>query len=115
MSPVRASPSHEVGGDCFDVRQISPDAWSLVVTDVSGKGVSSALLAALLQGCFLLASNEKPDIEQMMSRINLFLNERTEGEKYATVFYCTVNAGRATVLGQCGPLHADSGARQRRI
>ena len=28
----------------------------------------------------------------MMSRINLFLNERTEGEKYATVFYCIVHA-----------------------
>jgi sigma-B regulation protein RsbU (phosphoserine phosphatase) len=99
--------SHEVGGDCFDVRQISPDAWSLVVTDVSGKGVSSALLAALLQGCFLLASNAQPDIEQMMSRINLFLNERTEGEKYATVFYCTVNAGGRLFwanAGHCTPI-----------
>ena len=84
-------PSHEVGGDCFDVRQIRPDMWAAVVTDVSGKGVSSALLAALLQGSFLLASDGTHDIEQMMSRINLFLNERTEGEKYATVFYCTLS------------------------
>lgn len=100
-------PSHEVGGDCFDVRQISPSVWSLVVTDVSGKGVSSALLAALLQGSFLLASDQELDIQQMMSRINLFLNERTEGEKYATVFYCTVS--REGVLrwanaGHCTPL-----------
>ena len=92
-------PSHEVGGDCFDVRQISPNAWSLVVTDVSGKGVSSALLAALLQGSFLLASDSETDIEQMMSRINLFLNERTEGEKYATVFYCTVKPTMACCAG----------------
>jgi phosphoserine phosphatase RsbU/P len=84
-------PSHEVGGDCFDVRQVHPDMWVAVVTDVSGKGVSSALLAALLQGSFLLSSDGAHDIEQMMSRINLFLNERTEGEKYATVFYCTLN------------------------
>lgn len=100
-------PSHEVGGDCFDVRQLSPDAWSLVVTDVSGKGVSSALLAALLQGSFLLASDSETDIEQMMSRINLFLNERTEGEKYATVFYCTVNRGgmlRWANAGHCTPI-----------
>lgn len=84
-------PSHEVGGDCFDVRQLSPNVWSFVVTDVSGKGVSSALLAALLQGSFLLASDSESDIEQMMHRINVFLYERTEGEKYATVFYATVN------------------------
>ena len=100
-------PSHEVGGDCFDVRQLSPDAWSLVVTDVSGKGVSSALLAALLQGSFLVASDPELDIEQMMSRINMFLNERTEGEKYATVFYCTVNNDgvvRWANAGHCTPM-----------
>lgn len=100
-------PSHEVGGDCFDVRQLSQNAWSLVVTDVSGKGVSSALLAALLQGSFLLASDSETDIEQMMSRINLFLNERTEGEKYATVFYCTVNRDglvRWANAGHCTPI-----------
>ncbi|HYP09462.1 MAG TPA: SpoIIE family protein phosphatase [Bryobacteraceae bacterium] len=100
-------PSHEVGGDCFDVRQISSGVWSLVVTDVSGKGVSSALLAALLQGSFLLASDQELDIQQMMSRINLFLNERTEGEKYATVFYCTVNREglvRWANAGHCTPL-----------
>lgn len=99
-------PSHEVGGDCFDVRQLSPSVWSFVVTDVSGKGVSSALLAALLQGSFLLASDSETDIQQMMSRINLFLNERTEGEKYATVFYCTVNRdgfARWANAGHCTP------------
>jgi serine phosphatase RsbU (regulator of sigma subunit) len=84
-------PSHEVGGDCFDLRQIDPNMWAAAVTDVSGKGVSSALLAALLQGSFLLASDGSHAIEQMMARINHFLNERTEGEKYATVFYCTVS------------------------
>jgi phosphoserine phosphatase RsbU/P len=84
-------PSHEVGGDCFDVRQIHPDMWAAVVTDISGKGVSSALLAALLQGSFLLASDGSHGIEQLMSRVNVFLNERTEGEKYATVFYCTLS------------------------
>ncbi len=49
-------PSTQVGGDYFDVRQISPDLWAAVVADVSGKGVSSALLASLLQGSFLMAS-----------------------------------------------------------
>jgi serine phosphatase RsbU (regulator of sigma subunit) len=89
-------PSHAVGGDCFDVRQIAPDTWSAVVTDVSGKGVSSALLAALLQGSFLNGLASPDDIEQAMVRINHFLYERTEGEKYATVFYCIL--GRDGVL-----------------
>jgi len=84
-------PSRQVGGDYFDVRQIAPDAYACVIADVSGKGVSAALLAALLQGAFLLASEGPIEIESLMSRVNRFLNERAKGEKYATVFYCTVH------------------------
>ena len=83
-------PSRQVGGDYFDVRQIAPDAFACVIADVSGKGVSAALLAALLQGAFLLASEGPVEIETLLSRVNRFLNERAKGEKYATVFYCTI-------------------------
>ena len=85
-------PSTQVGGDYFDVRQITPDIWAGVVADVSGKGVSSALLASLLQGSFLMASAETGHIESIMERLNAFLLERTGGEKYATVFYCTLDS-----------------------
>ncbi|HYL75916.1 MAG TPA: SpoIIE family protein phosphatase [Bryobacteraceae bacterium] len=83
--------SRQVGGDYFDVRQIAPDTFACVIADVSGKGVSAALLAALLQGAFLFASEGEVQIEQLMSRVNRFLIERAKGEKYATVFYCTLD------------------------
>ena len=82
-------PSTQVGGDYFDVRQVSPDLWAAVVADVSGKGVSSALLASLLQGSFLMAAGH---IESILDRLNTFLLERTRGEKYATLFYCTLDS-----------------------
>ena len=86
--------SRMVGGDYFDVRQVTPDCYAAVIADVSGKGVSAALLAALLQGAFLLASEGPAQIDQVMAHVNHFLSERTKGEKYATVFYCTVeNSG----------------------
>jgi sigma-B regulation protein RsbU (phosphoserine phosphatase) len=62
------------------------------VADVSGKGVSSALLASLLQGAFLLASDAPIEMADMMARVNRFLNDRTKGEKYATVFYCVLSS-----------------------
>jgi phosphoserine phosphatase RsbU/P len=82
--------SRQVGGDYFDIRQIGPDVYACVIADVSGKGMSAALLAALLQGAFLFASEGPVLIEDLMSRVNRFLNERAKGEKYATVFYCTI-------------------------
>ncbi len=84
-------PSTQVGGDYFDVRHVSPHLWAAVVADVSGKGVSSALLASLLQGTFLMCSGDPADIESILSRLNAFLLERTRGEKYATLFYCTLD------------------------
>jgi phosphoserine phosphatase RsbU/P len=85
-------PSTQVGGDYFDVREISSDRWAVVVADVSGKGVSSALLASLLQGTFFMASGDSSHIESTMSRLNEFLLERTRGEKYATIFYCILES-----------------------
>jgi serine phosphatase RsbU (regulator of sigma subunit) len=75
-------PAAQVGGDYFDART-SPHGWTLVVADVSGKGVSSALLASLLQGAFLAGG----PIVELLRRVNAFLLERTQGEKYATIFY----------------------------
>ncbi|MGD0015364.1 MAG: SpoIIE family protein phosphatase [Bryobacteraceae bacterium] len=82
-------PSLQVGGDYVDVREISPDCWAGIVADVSGKGVGAALLASLLQGIFLAAPLTRLSMDEMMQRINRFLSERTGGEQYATVFYCT--------------------------
>jgi sigma-B regulation protein RsbU (phosphoserine phosphatase) len=99
-------PSHQVGGDCYDLKQINADCWSVLVTDVSGKGVSSALLASLLQGAFLASAEGADHIEELMARVNHFLNERAEGEKYATAFYCTVNRDgviRWANAGHCEP------------
>ena len=83
--------SHQVGGDYFDVIPAGPNAWTAVVADVSGKGVSSALLASLLQGAFLAVTHGDSALHKRLQRINAFLNERTAGEKYATVFYCLLD------------------------
>jgi serine phosphatase RsbU (regulator of sigma subunit) len=85
--------SRQVGGDYFDVRRVNPDRYACVIVDVSGKGVSAALLAALLQGAFVFAAEGAFQIDDVMSRVNRFLIERAHGEKYATVVYCTIDRG----------------------
>lgn len=100
-------PSHEVGGDWFDVIRVGPDRWSALAADVSGKGVSSALLASLLQGGFLAIAGTVDGMEERFSALNHFLNERTRGEKYATIFYCAVErSGTLHYInaGHCAPL-----------
>jgi serine phosphatase RsbU (regulator of sigma subunit)/pSer/pThr/pTyr-binding forkhead associated (FHA) protein len=99
--------SAEVSGDYFDIRPAGEDMWAAVVADVSGKGVSAALLASLLHGAFLLASELETPIGSLMSKINRFLIDRAQGEKYATLFYATLQRSGALMwanAGHCAPL-----------
>ena len=113
-----STPSTQVGGDYFDVRRLSADGWSAIVADVSGKGVSSALLASLLQGTFLMASGDPAHIEPRMARLNEFLLDRTKGEKYATIFYCILEAsGRLSYVnaGHCAPILLSPDGRMKTL
>ena len=99
--------SHEVGGDYFDVTSVNPRCWCAVVADVSGKGVSSALLASLLQGALITATDHPGTLGQRMGRLNRFLMDRTGGEKYATVFYALLELdGRLSYVNaaHCPPI-----------
>jgi len=78
-----------------------------VVADVSGKGVSSALLASLLKGAFLTATESSELMAKRVRGLNRFLHERTEGGKYATIFYSLLERGgrfRYINAGQCAPI-----------
>jgi phosphoserine phosphatase RsbU/P len=96
--------SHEVGGDYYDVVRVTEKCWSLVVADVSGKGVSSALLASLLQGALITATELPQAMSHRVERLNRFLIERTGGEKYATLFYGLVHLdGRLVYINAAHP------------
>jgi sigma-B regulation protein RsbU (phosphoserine phosphatase) len=104
--------SFQVGGDYFDVIPIDENRWAALVVDVSGKGVSSALVAALLQGAFLTFADGP--IDDKIQRVNKLLCERTEEGKYATIFYCTVNRdGTMQYInaGHCSPLLVSHGEK----
>ena len=112
-------PSQQVGGDYFDAALAAAgDWWTMVVADVSGKGVGSALLASLLQGAFLHAPTDESSIRTMFERINTYLYGRTEGEKYATVFYAALHrSGRMlwSNAAHCPPVIIEAGGETRSL
>ena len=103
-----------VGGDYYDAALGHDNQWTLVMADVSGKGVSAALLAALLQGAFLQARPGGQHIASWFRRLNRFLLDRTGGEKYATIFYAAVH-GTGNVdwvnAGHCSPMVVRTGGK----
>lgn len=99
-------PSLEVGGDYYDVLKVNDDRWAAAVADVSGKGVSSALLASYLQGAFSAFTANASVLDKSLELVNRFLAERNEGGKYATVFCCMLDRDGTLLYvnaGHCAP------------
>ncbi len=74
----------EVGGDFYDVTRLE-DCVAVVVADVSGKGVSAALLASVLQGAIDPQLRQGLPLHQIVEGMNLYVYNKIVGRKYATL------------------------------
>ena len=112
----RSIPSREVGGDFFDV-VVSANAVTVVVVDVSGKGISAALLASVIHGMFYAQVSSGAALVDVASAINTFLCSRVAGQKYATLLAAQLrNDGRLEIVN-CGhvPPIAFTGGGPKRV
>lgn len=74
----------EIGGDFYDVIRLD-DCVAVVVADVSGKGISAALLASVLQGAIYPQLRQGLTLEQIAEGLNLYVYNKIVGQKYATL------------------------------
>ncbi len=110
----------EIGGDFFDAVH-TKEGLAVVLADVSGKGVSAALLASTLQGMIYSHLSSGMPLLEVVSAVNHFFSEKLVGEKYATVLLVLPAArwrsgirqlrARAAAAGLCGRSDA-SAARE---
>ena len=84
----------EVGGDHYDVIPLGGGRVALAIADVSGKGAPASILMASVHASLrALAGTSPPEV--MMARLNRFLYENTESNRYVTLFYAELDpAGR---------------------
>ncbi|MDQ2776718.1 MAG: SpoIIE family protein phosphatase, partial [Acidobacteriota bacterium] len=77
-----------VGGDYYDAMEMEDGRLGLAIGDVSGKGISAALLMASLRACLrtmtLTASSRLPDL---MANMNRLIYEASAVNRYATFFF----------------------------
>ena len=77
-----------VGGDYYDFLDFGSGRLGLVVADISGKGMSAALLMANLQanlrGQYALALE---DVPRLLGSVNHLFYRNTETSHYATMFF----------------------------
>ncbi|HYX52775.1 MAG TPA: SpoIIE family protein phosphatase, partial [Candidatus Limnocylindrales bacterium] len=97
----RSIPSREVGGDFFEVHT-SPEAVTAILADVSGKGISAALLASVIQGMYYAQITAGASLVDVAASINRFLCLRVAGQKYATMVIAQVDRSGLLRIVNCG-------------
>jgi sigma-B regulation protein RsbU (phosphoserine phosphatase) len=87
------NPARVVSGDYYDFIPLESRGAAVVVGDISGKGISAALLMASVQASLhaqlSMGTGEDLSTATLVTRLNRQLYENTPPEKYAT-FYCAV-------------------------
>ncbi|MCU1304419.1 MAG: Serine phosphatase RsbU, regulator of sigma subunit [Candidatus Sulfotelmatobacter sp.] len=91
----------EIGGDFYDA-VITKEGLAVVLADVSGKGVSAALLASTLQGMIVSQLISGTPLLEVVSAVNRFFTEKLVGEKYATVLLARLRRDGDLEYVNCG-------------
>jgi sigma-B regulation protein RsbU (phosphoserine phosphatase) len=79
-------PHSMVGGDYYDLIRKSKDQVYFCIADVSGKGISAALLMSNFQAALRTLLRSDADLKMVVNQLNYTLFENTKGERFITFF-----------------------------
>ena len=91
----------EIGGDFFEAVN-TPEGLAVVLADVSGKGVSAALLASILQGMVYSQLISGMPLVEIVDAVNRFFTYKHIGEKYATMIITRLRSDGDLEYVNCG-------------
>jgi len=84
-------PHQNIGGDYFDFFRINDQELIWCIADVSGKGISAALLMANFQASLRAWVMVENDLSTIIERLNDIVIKNTRGEKFITLFLAKYN------------------------
>ncbi len=82
---------HGVGGDYFDILKRGKNTTFVCIADVSGKGMSAALLMSNLQANLRALCAQYDYLPLIVTELNQNLYEMTKGEKFVTLFLAKID------------------------
>ncbi len=105
---VLNEPCFEVGGDYYDFLSLGPQSLLLVIADVEGKGVGSALVMSNLQATLRALVLHLHSLEVLALSMNEMIYNDTKSEKYLSCFLGLVDTRRNGLhyinCGHCPPI-----------
>lgn len=93
--------ARSVSGDYYDFIQLSPTHVAIAIADISGKGISAALLMASLQAALrsqaLTEGSQSLNTAELVARLNKHLVRNTGDDRFATFFIAVYDSVTRTL------------------
>ncbi|MFH1004829.1 MAG: PP2C family protein-serine/threonine phosphatase [Bacteroidota bacterium] len=84
--------AHEqIGGDYYDFIRINEQEVAICIADVSGKGISAALLMSNFQANLRIQFNRDTSLTDIIKELNNKVNENAQSERFITLFVAKYN------------------------
>jgi len=90
-------PSKGVGGDYYDYILINANTIQIVIADVSGKGVSAALLMSATAAGMRLEANRDRNMLQQVDRLNTEIGAVSDPEQYVTLLVAEIDTHKRII------------------
>ncbi|UCH65260.1 MAG: SpoIIE family protein phosphatase [Ignavibacterium sp.] len=107
----KSIPAKDVGGDYYDFMQIDENNFAFCLGDVSGKGMSAAMLMSNLQATLRAQILSGVNSTETITRANTLLYQNTDSTKFVTLFLGIVNIKSNEIkycnAGHNNPYHFD--------
>jgi sigma-B regulation protein RsbU (phosphoserine phosphatase) len=84
-------PHYEVGGDYYDFMPLSDNVVGFCIADVSGKGMSAALLMSNFQASLRALFTVDASLEDLIRKLNTLVVVNSAGERFVTLFIARYN------------------------
>lgn len=113
-------PHFNIGGDYYDVVKISDNEWLVCMADVSGKGISAALLMSNFQANLrVLAKEVDISLIDLVDKLNNRVAEITHGDRFLTFFVAKYYIAERKLeyinAGHPPPVLSDAAGVQQRL
>jgi phosphoserine phosphatase RsbU/P len=102
-------PAREVAGDFYDLIKVDPDQLSVIIADVSDKGMPAALYMALTRSILRACMLDSPLPANGIAKTNELICADTAFGMFVTLFYARINTQSGEIqyvnAGHNPPLH----------
>ena len=86
-----SKPTRYVGGDFYDFIQTCEGSFVAALGDVSGKGVSAALLSSMVPGSLHAQIHSQKSLSAAANACNQIMREKSSAERFVTFFMAEFN------------------------